>query len=271
MKLKINNFNIDTFKKKLNHLNDIDFSLFVDDIPKSSEDLSPINIVVLQEPNEYFGLHDWVIENKNLFSFILTWDDKVINNCENAVFLPFGHTWFKKDQYEKNQEKKFQISHLRGNLLKTYGHSLRHELLNRENEIQIPKKFFASYGDRYNIEEARKGKEEVFGDSMYGVAIENTSHNGYFTEKILDCFLLKTIPVYWGCSSIFNFFRQEGIIIFSNIDDLIVKVNKLTEDYYYDNLEAIEANYNLALQYVDYEQNIINNITEIFKLNKIIS
>ena len=271
MKLKINHFDTNVFEKKLTHLKDIEFSLFVDDTPKSLEDLSPINIIVLQEPNEYFGLHDWVIKNKNLFSFILTWDDKVINNCENTIFLPFGHTWFKKDQYEKNHKKKFQISHLRGNLLKTYGHSLRHELLDRENEIKIPKKFFASYGDRYNIEDARKGKEEVFGDSMYGVAIENTSHNGYFTEKILDCFLLKTIPVYWGCSSISNFFRQDGIITFSNIDDLIVKTNKLTEDYYYNNLEAIETNYNLALQYVDYEQNIINNITDIFKLNNIIS
>jgi hypothetical protein len=105
---------------------------------------------------------------------------------------------------------------------------------------------------------------------MYGVAIENTSHNGYFTEKILDCFLLKTIPVYWGCSSIFNFFRQDGIIIFSNIDDLIVKVNNLTETYYFNNMEAIEANYNLAFQYVNYEQNITYKIIEILKYNNLI-
>jgi hypothetical protein len=38
------------------------------------------------------------------------------------VFLPFGSTWLKEEQYKKNHNKKFQISHLRGNLLKTYGH-----------------------------------------------------------------------------------------------------------------------------------------------------
>jgi hypothetical protein len=270
MKLFINHLDKKSIESKISYLKDIDFSLFVDITPQSSDDLSSINVLVLQEPNEYFGLHDWAIKNKHLFSFILTWDDKVINNCENAIFLPFGHTWFKPEQYKKNYQKQFQLSHLCGKLLKTYGHSLRHELLARQNEIKLPLKFFDVYGDRYNIEEARLGKEFIFSDSMFGVAIENTSHNGYFTEKILDCFLLKTIPVYWGCSSISNFFRQDGIITFNNIDDLITKINKLDENYYNDRLEIIEENYNLAHQYVNYEQNIINKITEIFKLNNLI-
>jgi hypothetical protein len=46
---------------------------------------------------------------------------------------------------------------------------------------------------------------------MFGVAIENVSHRGWFTEKILDCFLLKTIPIYWGCSNIEDYFNPKGI------------------------------------------------------------
>jgi hypothetical protein len=270
MKIRVNHFDIEVFKKKLTHLENIDFSLFIDDVPKSQEDLSPVNIMVLQEPNEYFGYHDWAIANKELFSVILTWDDKILNTCDNAVFLPFGHTWFKPYQYEQPHEKRFELSHLRGTLLKTYGQSLRHELLDRKDEIKISTNFYATYGDRHNIENARIGKEEVFGNSMFGVAIENTSYNGYFTEKILDCFLLKTIPVYWGCSSITNFFEQDGIITFDNVDDLIVKVNKLDESYYNDRLNVIEENYNRALSYVNYEQNIVDAITEIFKLNNLV-
>jgi len=270
MKLFINHFDKKTVESKMPHLKDIDFSLFVDDIPKSQDDLSPINILVLQEPNEYFGLHDWAIQNKDTFAAILTWDDKILNNCENAVFLPFGHTWFKPDQYEKEHKKEFKVAHLCGKLLKTYGQSLRHELLARKNEIKIPTKFFDVYGDRHNIESARIGKEEVFGDSMFGVAIENTSHRGYFTEKILDCFLLKIIPTYWGCSNIEDFFNKEGIIKFKNIDDLIYISNQLTEDYYISKKNIIEENYQKALQYVNYEQNIVNKIIEIFKHNNLI-
>jgi hypothetical protein len=270
MKIKSNFFNSETFKEKLNHLKDIDFSLFIECIPSTQEELSSINIITLHEPNEYFGLHDWAIQNKDTFAAILTWDDKILNNCENAVFLPFGHTWFKSDQYEKEHKKEFKVAHLCGELLKSYGHQIRHEILSREKEIKIPTKFYKTIGDRHNIEDARIGKEEVFGNAQYGVAIENFSHRGWFSEKILDCFLLKTIPIYWGCSNIGDFFNKEGIIEFGNVDDFIYISNKLNGEYYHQHVNVIEDNYQKALQYVNYEQNVTNKLTEIFKLNNLI-
>jgi len=270
MKLFVNHINKENIESNLEECRHINFSLFIDDVPKSQDDLSSINILVLQEPNEYFSLHDYAIQNKHLFSFILTWDDKVLNNCENALFLPFGHTWFKPDQYEKNHTKKFQISHLCGKLLKTYGQSIRHEVLARKNEIKTPTKFFDVYGDRYNIEDARKGKEEIFGNSMFGVVIENTSHRGYFTEKITDCFALKTIPIYWGCSNINDFFNKDGIIKFDNVDDFIYIVNNLDESYYQQRINAIEENYKIATQLMDYEQKIAQTVIEIFTNNNLL-
>ena len=164
-------------KEKFQNLKDVEFSLFIETLPKSQEDLSPINVLVLVEPNGYFLHSNWAIENKDLFSIILTWDQRVLNNCPNAMFMPFGHSWFHKEQYDKKHDKVRQVSHLCGALLKTYGQSMRHEILSRESEItNMPKKFFHTYGDRHNIEEARIGKEEVFGDSQFGVAIENFSH-----------------------------------------------------------------------------------------------
>ena len=64
MKLKVKHFDETVFQEKLQHLQHLDFSLFVEDIPQNQEDLSSINIIAFQEPNEYFGLHDWVIQNK---------------------------------------------------------------------------------------------------------------------------------------------------------------------------------------------------------------
>lgn len=269
MKLKVKHIDSENLKTKLNHLIELDLSIFVDDIPVQ-EELSSLNILVLQEPNEYFGLHDFALKNQHIFNLILTWDDKLLNQCENAMLMPFGHTWFKPDQYKKDYIKKFQTSHLCGKLLKTYGQSLRHELLARQNEIKNPIKFFDVYGDRYNIEEARKGKEEVFGDSMFGVAIENTSHRGYFTEKILDCFLLKTIPIYWGCSNIEDYFNSEGIIKVNNVDDMIYIINNMDESYYNSRQEVIKQNWQIAQKFVNYEQNIADKITQVLKYNKII-
>jgi hypothetical protein len=255
------------FYNKLASLNYKDFSLFVDDVPKTQEDLSSLNILVLAEPNEYFGLHDWALQNKDTFSAILTWNDKLLNQCANAVFLPFGSTWFLKEQYEKPHEKKFELAHLCGSLLKSYGHHMRHEILARKDEFTISTNFYPTIGDRHNEEDARIGKEIVFGNSQYGVAIENFSHRGYFSEKILDCFLMKTIPVYWGCSNISDFFNSDGIIEFKNVDDLIHQINNLTPEHYKNHKEIIEENYQRALKYVNYPENIVNKIIEIFKLN----
>jgi hypothetical protein len=268
MKLFINHFERESFESNLSLVKNVDFSLFIDYVPKENEDLSPINIFVLQEPNEYFGYHDWVIKNKELFNIIMTWDDKVLNNCENAIFLPFGSSWITDEISLKPRKKKFQLGHLCGDKLLTYGHQMRHEIFHRKNEFHIPTKF--KFKGETILPAALTTKEEIFGDPMFAVVIENTSHNGYFTEKITDCMMLKTIPIYWGCSDIDRFYNKEGIIKFQNPDDLIRIVNSLTQDDYYSRIEAIEENFNRVQKYQEYQKRICNQIVEIFKLNHII-
>jgi hypothetical protein len=252
-------------------LKNIDFSFFFDYTPSFEElNINPINVFVHEEPNEYFGHHDWIIQNQNYFSVILTWSDKVLNNCSNAIFLPYSETWLKPEQYEKNYSKQFLVSHVRGNLLKTQGHAHRFEYHDRTNELKIPFKSWETAGIREQIETCAIAKCELFGDAQFGVVIENTSHRNYFTEKIMEMFLLKTIPVYWGCSNIDDFFNPEGIIKFENVDDLIYKINHLDKDFYNSKKEIINENWKLASSFVNYERNIVNKIIEIFKFNKII-
>jgi len=146
---------------------------------------------------------------------------------------------------------------------------MRHEILSRQNEFKCPINFYPTIGDRHNLDDARLGKETVFGNSQFGIAIENFSHRGYFSEKILDCFLLRTIPIYWGCSNIYDFFNTNGIVRVNNVDDMIYWSETLDGNYELQ-LEAVEENYQKALQYIDYEQNICNKVEEIFKLNNLI-
>lgn len=83
--------------------------------------------------------------------------------------------------------------------------------------------------------------------------------------------MLKTIPLYWGCPNIGDFFNKEGIITFNNTKEFIdISNNILTPDLYKSKKDIIEENYNLALNYIDYETNIVNVIIEIFKYNNII-
>ena len=76
--------------------------------------------------------------------------------------------------------------------------------------------------------------------------MENERLPFYFTEKIIDCFLSGTIPIYYGCTNIENYFNPKGIINFNDKKELISILNNLDSKFYNDNIDAIKENYNIA-------------------------
>ena len=59
-------------------------------------------------------------------------------------------------------------------------------------------------------------------------------------------------------------------ILVQNADDIISVSNTLDKDVWINSKEAIEDNWNRALNFVDYEQNIVDQITNIFEHNGIL-
>jgi len=52
----------------------------------------------------------------------------------------------------------------------------------------------------------------------YSVAVENSRHDNYWTEKIADCFLAGTVPIYWGAPNIRDYFPAEAMIALDTLD-----------------------------------------------------
>ena len=84
-----------------------------------------------------------------------------------------------------------------------------------------------------------------------------------FTEKLIDCFQTKTIPIYYGCSNISDYFNIDGIMIAYNIDDIINICNNVKPDYYESKIEAIEDNYNRSMKYLSHKQILDNKLAEL--------
>jgi hypothetical protein len=61
-------------------------------------------------------------------------------------------------------------------------------------------------------------KIEIFETYMFSIVIENSRQIHYFTEKIIDCLLTKTIPIYYGCPNISDYFDTSGWIILETRD-----------------------------------------------------
>lgn len=47
----------------------------------------------------------------------------------------------------------------------------------------------------------------------YSIAIENYSCDDYWTEKISDCFLSWTMPIYYGAKNILDYFPRESMLL----------------------------------------------------------
>ena len=264
------------------------------DYPGTMEELSinPVNIIILNEPNEIFGLVDWAILNKRCFDVILTQWDQAHKNCNNSLLFVHGETnldrkyiesWNNKDI----KDRKFEVTFLSGILELLEGHKLRHRVLALDNKITTPHKWFKTLDDfdprgqrpGYFEEKITKfgnpiegeGKKQVWDrNTMFHVAVESKNEINYFADKILDCFATKTLPIYYGASNISDFgYDEKGIIRFKDENDLLEILNNLTEEDYYSRIEAIENNYKAVQKYGFFFPRLEEYLDQLIELNNL--
>ena len=98
----------------------------------------------------------------------------------------------------------------------------------------------------------KKWKVNVF-DCMFHICIEGFRNDHYYSEKLIDCLITKTVPLYWGHTEINRYFREYGFITVNSVDDIIEKCNQLTPDTYERMLPLVNDNYELGLKVYKYE------------------
>ncbi len=61
------------------------------------------------------------------------------------------------------------------------------------------------------------------------ICLENTKQETYITEKIINGFLTKTIPIYWGSDKICDYFNEDRFINIPNLNEICVNnaINKI--------------------------------------------
>lgn len=99
---------------------------------------------------------------------------------------------------------------------------------------------------------------ESLKDYHYSIIIENNIDDLYFTEKLLNCFATGTIPIYLGATDIDTIFDSRGIISVNKLG-MDKAIEMATEDYYYDNLEAIHNNFEICQKFRCIEDYIWEN------------
>ena len=178
------------------------------------------------------GIYDWILNNYHKFDNVLTFDRTIISQIDNGLFQPYGTFWVEK----KSPIKSSTVSMIASYKKEAIGHKIRHSIYNHfRDRIDI----FGSITGHHLADKATG-----LNNFRFSFAIENCKQDGYFTEKILDCFATKTIPIYWGTRSIGEFFNTDGIIFIDDFKSIESVINYLSEDVYNSKLDAIEENFN---------------------------
>lgn len=238
-----------------------------------------------------------IIKFSNFYDLIITTDQSIINNTSNSKLFLCGTTTYNSNPEFSNVmgeidpnfggfhlAKENSVSFLKTHkspesALKVPGYAIRNFLWENKNKIQKEKKFYVSnrsaqynyFGQLNKVYGPQPGdiilpnddKLELF-KSKFSIIIENSTEMNYFSEKLIDCLLAKTVPLYWGCPNVFDFFDKRGIICFHTIDELIQIINEINfEEYYNRHSQIIEKNFELAKPYAyNYSKRVENIIKE---------
>jgi hypothetical protein len=225
--------------------------LFVDNFNGYDPNKKSFKILWVKESEEISKFKSSAIEHHKKFDAVITYDEDIMNQCDNAYFMEFGTAWV--HNFDLKKPKLFQVSHLTGFKEHTEGHLLRKKVHYKQARIKISKDFYISqHGgveNTFNNKYLGESKDPLF-ESQFHICIENSKQKNFFTEKLIDCLITKTVPIYWGCENIGKFFDTKGFFIVNSLEDITNICNSLNENSYQEKIEFIEKNFELAQKYI---------------------
>jgi hypothetical protein len=178
------------------------------------------------------------------FHRILTCDDRLIASVPNAVRFTYGGTWV-PDWQALDCAKDRPLSLIASAKRSLPGHRLRHRVAARLQAAGIPAEVM---GGGYRPFAA---KAEGLARYRFSVVIENCRQRGYFTEKLIDAILCRTIPIYWGAPDIAEHFDPAGMIVCDSEESILDACRNATPESYAAMLPAARGNIARAAVFAD--------------------
>lgn len=219
--------------------------IYIDSYVSDCRTVNKKNIAILCEPRSLIpNAYEYVKQRSHLFGAIFTHDSELLA-LNNAYYLNWSSAWLKTDK-----EKRRGIS-----LCTSYKnwcplHKARLELadyFNRSDKVDV---FYGAWNDpRVPVVEPRDYLERY----KFTIAIENDIDKYWYTEKLLNCFSNKVVPIYVGAPMIGDIFNIDGVIQVHDWKLIPEIVRTLDIDAEYDKRQqAIDDNYERVKPYMDF-------------------
>lgn len=214
---------------------------------------SKIKIFWLLEPRAINPRgYDLIEQIEDKFDYILTYDSELLNKNNKYIKYIVGQSRV-SDEDSGLHNKTKRVSMIASNKAISEGHRFRHEVVRALSSNHN----FDLWGSGYKY---FTDKTEPLGDYYFSVSIMNSKVDNFFTEVLTDTFRLGTVPIFWGCPNISEYFDIDGIIVFDTIEELDNILENLTVDDYFSRLHSIKENLVLAQKYISTDDFIADTL-----------
>ena len=202
---------------------------------------SPTNVAILIEPPAFSTTHyEKAARLEGRFDAIFTYDAERLTRGAPWLFYPFGGSWIREwHVFEKLRLVSLIVSPKQV----TEGHRLRHEIARQ----LAP--FVEVWGALEDSQPRFEPKHKALRHYRYSIVVESERADYWITEKLIDCLSQGTVPIYWGCPGIGDFFNVGGIIPFETLGELTAILGSISEQGYLRRMPAIERNLELAREF----------------------
>ena len=198
----------------------------------------PTYIWLLESKQIIPQYYQWIIDN---YEFVTSRVDGIFS-CDKELCAKYPKISYSLInavpwvQDRKVHEKTKLVSMIASNKRMCEGHARRLQFVDKfRDKLDF-------YGRGFNEISC---KEDGLRDYMFSVGIENAVYDTYFTEKLTDCFACGTIPIFYGCKGVTEYFNEDGIIFLDDDFDL----SMLTKDLYYSKMDAIKDNFERSINF----------------------
>lgn len=197
-------------------------------------------IAVLLEPRSMVGdAYEYCLEHPGQFKYIFTHDSELLK-LTNARYLNWSSVWATTDS-----TKDRDIS-----LVSSWKDwcPLHHARIELAKYFEDKQKVDV-YGS-YRNKDAWVSTEQAHEHYKFAIVIENDIDEYWYTEKLLNCFSNKVVPIYVGATRIGDIFNADGIIQVSDwrlIPEIVRTLD--VDNEYAKRKQAIEDNFGRVVPY----------------------
>ena len=194
----------------------------------------------------------WLLRYK--FNYILCRYQQYAARYANVIQFAVFESWVDGNQLTWPPIKKYNCSLIASEKIHLVGHKLRHAVVDWVSTVQADVHVMGRGYQPFEL------KQDGLLPYHYSVVIENFPEPDCFTEKLLDCMLCGTLPIYFGPKNIGDYFNLQGIICCESLADFQAAIVTTASPPNELQRMAMAENRQIALNYSNVKQRIVDAI-----------